>query len=135
MSSLCPPSPAHPQPPAALTSTSCSVKATLQKEKCCQGWRHHGDCMLKMPLVRSQGCQPPPEVGSHVPLAWRAALVQWKRRKVQPLDDTVPWDPPVRQTLEGHWSYLCKPSLSSTESSLGKLSSDSSGVSASAGRQ
>lgn len=55
--SLCPPSPAHPPPPAALTSTSCSVKATLQKEKCCQGWRHHRDCTLKMPLVCSQGCQ------------------------------------------------------------------------------
>lgn len=96
--SLWPPSSAHPRPPAALTSTSCSVKATLQKEKCCQRWRHHRDCMLQMPLVCSQGCQgcqAPPEVGTHVPLAWRAALVQWKRRKVQSLDDTVPWDPPV----------------------------------------
>lgn len=52
-------------------------------------------CRLKMPLVCSQGCQPPPEVGTQVPLTWRVALVQWKRREVQSLEDTVPWDTPV----------------------------------------
>lgn len=93
--SFCPPSPAHPEPPAALTSRSCSVKATLQKEKCCQGWRRDGGCMLQMPLFCSQGCQAPREVGSQVPLVWTATLVQWKRRKVQSLNCAVPWDPPV----------------------------------------
>lgn len=135
------PFPSPPTAPAALTSMSCSVKATLQKEMYCQRWRHHGDCMRKMPLVCShecQGCQATSEVGTQVPLPWRAALVAQKSRQVRSLDHAVPWElpvlPPQRDTSTC-WSHLCKPSLSSTDSSLGKLSSGSSGVSAPAGRQ
>lgn len=64
------PFPSPPTAPAALTSMSCSVKATLQKEMYCQRWRHHHHCMWKMPLVCShecQGCQASSEVGTQVP--------------------------------------------------------------------
>lgn len=127
--SLCPPSPASPFPSPHLHILLCQSHPVEREEL---SGMH---CMLKMPLLCSQGCQPPPE--AQVPLAWRMALEQWKRRQVQSLEHTVPcYGTPLSHSPRGALcSYPCKPSLSSTASSLGKLSSGSSGVSASAGRQ
>lgn len=69
--------------------------------------------------------------------ACRAALVPWEAPSPE---HAMPWDPPpVLQPPSSDAGarpfYLCRPSLSSTGSSPGKLSSGSSRVSASAGRQ
>lgn len=41
-------------------------------------------CRLKMPLVCSQGCQPPPEVGAQVPLTGEWLLCSGKGGKSNP---------------------------------------------------
>lgn len=137
--SLCPPSPPHPRPPAALTSTSCSVKATLQKEKCCQGWRHHGALQAKnalgllpgVPATTRSGDPSAPHLESgSCAVEKEGSPIPRGHSALGPPLSCSPWS-----DTGACWSYLCKPSLSSTETSLGKLSSSSSGVSASAGRQ
>lgn len=90
------PFPSPPAALAALTSTSCSVKATLQREKRNQGWRHHGECPLQTPLGCSGGA-------GHHQKWWPKSPSprEWNGVKVQSLDHVVPCDPPVSQLPEG----------------------------------
>lgn len=92
------PFPSPPAALAALTSTSCSVKATLQREKRSQGWRHPGECPLQTPLGCSQGA-------GHHQKWWPKSPSPGERNgvKVQSLDHVVPCDPPGLTAPRGMW--------------------------------
>lgn len=135
--SLCPP-PSFPRPPTAPSSPHlqillCQSHPAEREGLSGASWGLHAEnALVLLPGV------PATTRKWEVPIVGAATLVRWKRRKVQALSRAVPWDPvpcSPRRDAGARWNYLCKPSLSSTESSLGRLSSGSSRVSASAGRQ
>lgn len=122
-------SPAHPRPLAALTSTSCSVRATLRKEKRCQRWWHRGGA-----ACRKRTWSAPTGAGHHQ--NWGPPPAERLSCHGKPSPRSMPCPGTPRPAAPGARPfYLCRPSLSSTESSPGKLSSGSSRVSASAGWQ